>query len=171
MEKHRRAIPVWRWVLAVALVLAPMTARAQVRDAGAPVAVVGSVVRVTVTGQPAIKGTLLDVGPDVLRLSVDGHPIDIPRASLHTLEVRTGRRGHARMGAAIGGLVGLLALAACDASCRGDAQAGLVLAYPVWGLGIGALIRTDSWTAATPEVRVRPLLSPRSMGVSATIRY
>jgi hypothetical protein len=98
------------------------------------------------------------IGEDALTLRTDGTTFSkVPLDSILTTEVSAGRRRHVRLGAAIGGALGLIAGAAfpVDAtlcndnsrySCsRGGALTGGVLAYGLMGAGIGALIKTDRW--------------------------
>lgn len=122
----------------------------------APVGI-GSRVRVRVegTGQPWVVGQLLALSDDSVRLRAEG-PSDsmalgIP--SLAKFEVSRGRRGQAgrgaKLGAAVGGVAGLILGAATYEECDGciapdPGRGGTALLGGVlgaaFGLGIGALI-------------------------------
>ncbi len=126
---------------------------------GSVTAVPGSRIRVVGLAPDAkpILGTFQRWEGDTLRLAAAAGVAVIPLATLHRLQVSRGTRGHARLGGAIGVLVGLAlgAVIASGSDCQQGflefcfervlAPLGGMVVGGVLGAGVGASIRTDQW--------------------------
>ena len=156
-------------------------------------AVLGPGVRVRVSvaaTRERLKGTVQSLDQAVLAvISDDRQLVKIPRANITRLETGWGRKGNARKGLIIGGLVGLgSGLAACavadgshsdfddfddfedfyDDDCDGGEWVGIpLLAGATWG-GIGALIghfiKSDRWVEM-PIDKVHVAIGPSDRGL------
>jgi hypothetical protein len=123
-----------------------------------------------------IEGTVIRVDAESLLVGGnDRAPVSVPRQAITRLEVSTGRHGHALLGMGIGaaigaglgaawGSTGCLPAVGCGKSYSGAAALGGALGGGLWGAGIGALIKTDHWSAV-PLAPVRVSLGlPRRGG-------
>jgi len=119
-----------------------------------------------------VIGTLLQIGPDALRLETDSLVQTIPRPQIRKVEMSEGivsgtERG-IRIGAIVGGLSGIcfgVLVAAINESETGESQyvavgSALGLLGAVTGGGLGALIgsafENESWTRAALEKETEP---------------
>jgi hypothetical protein len=157
---------------------------------GRLVLAIGSRVRITSTalqGRP--KGLVVALDESVVTLATDGGlPVKIPLASITALETSLGRKRNWLKGAAIGAVGGLIVgLAApvdpndllCGSSSystnfcsRGEAVATSSLGGAVLGAGIGALIRSDRWSAVTLTVaRPQGRYGQSALRLVATVRF
>jgi hypothetical protein len=160
-------------------------------------------VRVTVAAsRDSLKGTVQSLDQAMLSvISDDRQLVKIPRTTITRLETGWGRKGNARKGLIIGGLVGLgSGLAACaiaegshhefddffdddfydddfyDDDCSGGEWVGIpLLAGATWG-GIGALIghfiKSDRWVEM-PIDKINVAIGPsdRGLGVAVSLRF
>jgi hypothetical protein len=166
------------WMLLVLAV--PATSWAQ--DPGAVgVPGVGSRIRV-VTGDGRLTGVLAAVDANGVTVAVEGGPIVVPRASIRSMQMSSGRRGRAGEGALLGAVAGLLiGLASptdepgnclgstgCD---RGPVVVGAMLGTTLMGAGIGAFIRTDRWVDARFDVGITAPAGPGAVGIVGRLRF
>jgi hypothetical protein len=142
-----------------------------------------------------LKGTVQALDRDTLSvISDDRQLVKVPRASITRLETGWGRKGNARKGLIIGGLIGvgggLLVCGADDDDFFGDFDhstnldtcdgAGEWVALPLFagavygGIGalIGHFIKGDRWVEL-PLDKVRMSVGPsrRGLGVSLSVRF
>jgi hypothetical protein len=122
-----------------------------------------------------IEGTVIKLdGKSLLVAGSERTPVSVPRQAITQLEVSHGRHGHALlgmgMGAAIGavlgaavGSTGCVPAVGCGDSYSGGAAALGALGGGLWGAGIGALIRTERWSAV-PLGQVGVSLGPPRRG-------
>ena len=115
----------------------------------APLAV-GTKVRIvapTIVGR-RVTGSVADIRAASLQIAVDDNQLTVPRNAITRLEVSTGKRRHALLGLVIGAAVGLVA--ACVSDCNSEGDPGFFLSNAgwgaLWGVAIGALIKTDRWS-------------------------
>jgi hypothetical protein len=148
-----------------------------------------------VASRDLLKGTVQALDDDVLSVISDDHQlVKIPRASITRLETGWGRKGNARKGLIIGGLIGvgggLLVCATDDddffddfddntnlSTCDG---AGEWIAVPLLtgaaygGIGalIGHFIKSDRWVEL-PLDKVRVSIGPsrRGLGLSLSVLF
>jgi hypothetical protein len=184
METCRRAV-----MIALGLTMAgAVPAAAQDAAALGP----GVRVRLAVTSsRDLLKGTVQALDPDVLAVISDDHQlVKVPRASITRLETGWGRKGNARKGLIIGGLIGvgggLLVCGTDDDdffegfrydstnldTCDGGEWVALPLlvgaAYGGVGALIGHFIKSDRWVEV-PLARVRMSLGPARHGLGLSL--
>ena len=166
--------------LALALVLLlPAEGRPQERASGSSVITVGSRIRLRaptlVNGQ--IEGIVIETDETALLVGInDRVPLRVSRQAITRLDVSTGRHRQALKGAIIGAGIGVASytvlLAADVESSSKDFAAGAAmgaLGGGLWGAGIGALIKSDRWSAV-PLDQVRIALVPtRGHGVRLSL--
>lgn len=107
-----------------------------------------------------IEGTLVRVGTDSLAIVLEGREMVLPWSGVRAMQVRSGTRGNAALGAGVGAGLGLAVGigAAVSTKCsRGDmlydlcqsSQALAPIAGAAVGAGVGALVgvlvRSDRW--------------------------
>lgn len=153
-------------------------------------------VRLAVTSsRDLLKGTVQALDADILSVISNDHQlVKVPRASITRLETGWGRKGNARKGLIIGGLIGvgggLLVCGTDDDSffeglnddptnlstCDGGEWVALpLLTSAVYG-GLGALIghfiKSDRWVEL-PLDKVRVSVGParRGLGLSLSVRF
>jgi len=152
-------------------------------------------VRLAVTAsRDLLKGTVQALDRDVLSVISDDHQlVKVPRASITRLETGWGRKGNARKGLVIGGLIGvgggLLVCGTDDdnffeglndstnlSTCDGGEWVALpLLTGAVYG-GVGALIghfiKSDRWVEL-PLDKVRMSVGPsrHGLGLSLSVRF
>ena len=188
METCRRAL-----TIALGLTMAS-TIPAVAQDAAA----LGPGVRVRLAvsaSRDLLKGTVQALDPDVLAVISDDHQlVKVPRASITRLETGWGRKGNARKGLIIGGLIGvgggLLVCGTDDdnffeglpydstnlSTCDGGEWVALPLlvgaAYGGIGALIGHFVKSDRWVEV-PLAKVRMSVGPvpRGLGVSLSVRF
>jgi hypothetical protein len=167
-----------------ALLLALLAPVAQAQDGDASATpLVGSRIRFSADGLsgPPVQGRILAEDGEAWTIEVDGKlPLRVQRDAIRELEVSTGRRRQWRKGLLVGAAVGAVMLAVVGddtPECRDQGQcytrghmAGVgVLGGAVWGLGIGALVRSDQWSRVSGD-GVRVSLQPtRGRGVQAAL--
>jgi hypothetical protein len=132
----------------------------------------------------ATTGRLLEVGPDVLKIQLTDRrdPVEMPRASLTSLERSLGRHSSVGKGALVGALVGAglgIAVATksyagedCDGSCTPYAVvvgAACVGAGSLLGVIGGALIKTEQWETI-PARRIGLSVAPRPRGAAVALQ-
>jgi hypothetical protein len=151
-------------------------------------------VRIAVaTSRDRLKGTVQALDESVLSVISDDHElIRVPRSSITGLETGWGRRGNAKRGLVIGGLVGVgVGLLVCgvdetyrhdsdriseDTACHGGEWVAFPLltgvAYGGLGALIGHFIKTDRWVEV-PLDRVKVSLgpAPAGVGLSLSVRF
>jgi hypothetical protein len=154
-------------------------------------------VRVSVAASgDRLKGTVQAVDQDLLSVISDDHQlVKIPRSNITRLETGWGRKGNARKGFIIGGLIGVGAgLIACAVSeendfddfddfhyhdyegCEGAEWAGIPIAagavYGGLGALIGHFIKSERWVEMPiDKVRLAVGPAPRGWGLSVSIRF
>ncbi len=135
-----------------------------------------------------LQGTVESVDDTTLTIINDDHQmVKVSRAQLTKVEMAWGRKGRARNGLLIGGLVGLaagvLVAATPDALCTkfdcaplttGE-KVGLALGatavYGAMGAGIGALVKTDRWVEVPPD-KIRVSVAPTSgRGIAVGVTF
>jgi hypothetical protein len=133
-------------------------------------------------------GRLVQVGPDVLRIQVDGRPdpIAVPLTAVTRLERSLGRRSSAGKGALIGTVVGtgmgavLVALAGhSDSDCDGPCTPYAIIAGSAFiGAGAlvgaigGALIKTERWEPVSlGHIGVNVLPRHRGAALALSVRF
>jgi hypothetical protein len=118
----------------------------------------GDTVKVAVAGV-AHEGIVLALKPDTLLLDVRvaTAPLALPLASVKSLKVKRGRKSRARLGAGIGGLIGMgagaqMGEAFCgsseDEECIGARLSGGligIVALGAIGAAVGSSIKVDRW--------------------------
>jgi hypothetical protein len=152
-------------------------------------------VRVSVAAsKDRLEGTVQSIDQAMLSVISNDHQlVKIPRSDITRLETGWGRKGNARKGFIIGGLIGVGGgLLACGVSeetyyedfrdefdydgCEGGEWVGFPLAAgAVWG-GIGALIghfiKSDRWVEMPiDKVRLAVGPSPRGWGLNLSVRF
>jgi hypothetical protein len=143
---------------------------------------VGSRIRLlaptVVTGR--IEGMVIQLDGRSMLVGANGRtPVSVPHQAITRLEVSTGRRGHALLGLGIGaavgaglgaalGSTGCVPAVGCGQSYSGGAAAVGAVGGAAWGAGIGALIRTDRWSAV-PLERLRLSLGPIRGGLRISL--
>ena len=169
-------------ILALTLVLgAGSRSHAQSADAGAPQIVVGSQVRVEMSGGTRLVGLVVSLDGEALRLAADNSVVAVPKAAIRTIDIRTGQRRHPVRGAMVGAVTGILGgltqplqeRDVCRPSVRYCTRSGAVAAGVVGGALVGAvigsLVKTDVWTRATVTFVGAVGQGRSSAGVSASI--
>jgi hypothetical protein len=133
-------------------------------------------VRLKSSGSPSrVEGVVLAVdATDMTLASKQRGSVTIPVNSIQRLELRTGSKRNALKGLLIGAALGLAAglAAESDGGCsmgpsphsasRAESAAICGLGGALFGLGIGALIKSDVWT---------PIALPSYGGASAVQRH
>ena len=147
---------------------------------------VGSRVRVTTAALPRTKGLVVALDESAVTLATDASVMKMPLTSITALDVSLSRKRNWLKGAAIGLGVGLIiGLTApvdtndCAASfsqpnecSRGAAIGNGLLGGGVLGVGIGALIQTDRWSAVTlSATRPQARYGQRAVGLVAAVRF
>lgn len=168
--------------LALALVLgAGSRSHAQSADAGAPQIMVGSQVRIDVSGGTRVSGLVVSLEGESLGLAANGSVVAVPKAAIRTIDIRTGRRRHPVRGAMVGALTGIVGGFTqplqegdvCRPSVRYCTRSGAVTAGVVGGALVGAvigsLVKTDVWTRATVTFVGAVGQGRSSVGLSASI--
>lgn len=120
-----------------------------------------------VAGQ-AIQGTVAETGLEsvVILSSRGGERQTVPWRAITRLEVSTGRHGHAVKGLLIGAAAGM-ALSVVAPKCVNEgcsSEAGFDAAFAVayglggslWGGLIGAMVKTENWSAVPLRIAVAP---------------
>jgi hypothetical protein len=167
--------------LSLALIL-PSLALAQQPPDG-PV-LVGSKVRIlapSVVGG-RLEGTVSEIDEESLLMLQNNHPWRVPRHAITHLEVSTGSHRQALKGMLVGAGIGAVIIGAvrvpvagcgnCLSSHGEAALLGLGVGA-AYGVGIGALIKTDRWSPV-PLEHVRLSVAPtrgRGVGVTASIAW
>jgi hypothetical protein len=141
-----------------------------------------------------LKGTVQSIDQAMLSVISDDHQlVKIPRSDVTRLETGWGRKGNARKGFIIGGLIGLGGgLLACGISeesdhedfrdefdydgCEGGEWAGIPLAagavYGGLGALIGHFIKSDRWVEMPiDKVKLAVGPSPRGWGLTLSVRF
>jgi hypothetical protein len=161
-----------RMVIAASL-LPVGEAWAEPESAGPPTISVGSRVRfeAPTLASKRIEGTV--IGLDEKALVVRRHdrePQTVSREAITHLEVSTGRRRQVLRGMLIGTGIGVLGMGViCSGRYDECAEASPVaMAGALLGTGIGALVKSDRWTAV-PLDRVRVTLTPARRGVCLAV--
>lgn len=156
----------------------------------------GAKVRVASSAIPGgtVEGRVVSSTDEALALMLGaddapfgGGQVVIPRASLTSVKVSMGRRGHALHGAVLGALLGAAGGAAaevdpqdCDSSSdafcsQGEAIAVSAAGGALLGALVGAVVKTEKWQKVSVEV-----LAPRSatgrsgvrpVGVAAQVAF
>lgn len=159
--------------------------RLRLTTAPAPATANDTTVRVPEEGG-ILVGTLVGADDDTLTLRLDptGRSLQVPRLSIRTVEVSTGKRSRRRTGAIVGAAAGAFLMYATDDPCpesetdcsldshvgeRLGAAALGALVYGFVGWGIGSLFKTDRWSpAALEDIRVS-LAPTRGRGVALSL--
>ena len=171
---------------AVLLVLtATASANGQDNTSVSPVPAVGSRVRITSTAtQGRVRGVVGALDETVVTLATDAGVTKIPLTTITASEVSLGRKRNWRWGAAIG-LAGGLILGSVSpleepdpfvgfaGTTRGQEIVGGALVGVLLGAGIGALVRTERWSAVT-LIAIQPRdqrNGQRAVGLVAAVRF
>ena len=173
-------------VLIVSTLLLPGEARSQEQPKSVSPIAVGTRVRLraptVVSGR--IEGMVIEMDESSLLIGVnDRVPLRVSRQAISQLDVSTGQHRQALKGMIMGAGIGLAVFALTGAAYQGDESSsardwasflGTGLAGgALWGAGIGALIKTDRWSAV-PLERVRVGLAPTQRGgvrLSLSVRF
>lgn len=169
--------------LLAALLLLPGPAEPQEPQATASPLIVGSRIRLRaptlVDGR--IEGIVAEMDETSILVSInDRVPLRVPRQAITQLDLSTGRHRQVAKGMLIGAGIGVAAFAVTlisweDSSSEDFAQ-GLAmgaLGGAIWGAGIGALIKSDRWSAL-PLERVRVSVAPapgHGVHLSLSVRF
>lgn len=180
-----RVAPAVLFVLTVPIALPP---RAAADDTTAPwTAALSPGVKARVTSSAfsrRLEGRVQTADAKEIVLGTeDGVPLRFATATVQRLEIVSGRKRRPWRGALIGAWTGLVmgvavtsmervdcgGLDGDDGVCsRGEAITSLTLGGALWGLGIGALIKSDEWTdVRLPGVTV----APAPDGVRVALRW
>jgi hypothetical protein len=146
-----------------------------------PLVDVGSRVRLrsnALAGQP--RGLVVALDDNLLTLATDGGvPLKIPVSSVTSMDTSLGRKRRTLEGLALGVVSGaLLGLSfkvdpgncgeySLNSCSRGEAVAEGAMGFGLIGAGVGALIKSDRWSAV--RLRAGPALAARSRGAGAAI--
>jgi hypothetical protein len=190
-----RPRPTWRAPLGLLLVwaLALATARADEPATRVPNLSEGRRVRVTAveaigqSSRPSIRGTLVELGPDRLVVSIPddfrGVPVQFPLPTISKIEVSRGYRRHVGVGAVVGFVAGAAVGALltrgrpgvscavppnpCGVDSTAPVAVGFGLAFGSVGALVGHGIRTEQWSRvalpALPDPAV-DLVGPLLLG-------
>jgi hypothetical protein len=118
----------------------------------------GARVRVTVRetggGERVHVGALRSFDSSVLALGTDAgaHYISLPRSFITRVEISRGSRSQARLGALLGGVLGLTGIVLADSVCGQDCnspKSGVIAAAVgggvLVGAGVGAMMHREQW--------------------------
>lgn len=181
-------------VVLIVSTLFPSKGRAEEHPGTVDPTYVGSKVRFhapTIIEGP-VQGTVIEMDDRSLLISTENQrPFRVSRQAITQLEVAVGRRRNARKGLVIGALagavfVGSLAIIPRDSFCppaEPDAQVcldarkvGLAVGLPLMaleGAGIGALIKSDTWSPVGVDkvsMSVAPSRGP-GLGLTLSLRF
>lgn len=173
-------------IFAMSVLLAAATAPADAQEttpAPLPLVDVGSRVRLrsnALAGQP--RGLVVAIDEHVVTLATDGGvPLKIPVGSVTSVDTSLGRKRRTLEGLALGVVGGaLLGLGfkvdpdncgeySLNSCSRGEAVAEGAMGFGLIGAGLGALIKTDRWSAVT--LRASPAVAGRGAGAALTVRF
>ena len=167
-------------VLIVSTLLLPGEARSQEEPKSVSPIAVGTRVRLrapTVVGG-RIEGMVIEMDEASLLIIKDDDRLRVPRQAITQLEVSTGKRRRALKGMVVGAGIGAVVLGAMGGVgtagfSHGEAALLGLGTGAAYGVGIGALIKTDRWSAV-PLERVRVGLAPTQRGgvrLSLSVRF
>ena len=174
---------------AISILLTAAAASASAQEAGESSSLpsvidVGSRVRLrssVLAGQP--RGLVVAKDEEVLTLATEAGPLKIPVRSVTSLDTSLGRKRRTWEGLAIGAVVGALVGLGdkvdpdycgtfSDYHCsRGEAVAVDAAAMAILGAGVGALIKSDRWSAVTLRAGPSLALGGGGAGASVTLRF
>jgi hypothetical protein len=129
------------------------------------------------TGQP--RGLVVEKDENTLTLATESGPLKIPVRSVTSLDASLGRKRRTWEGLAAGAILGALVgfgdtvdRDTCrlfsDVYCsRGEAVAVDAAAMALVGAGVGALIKSDRWSAVT--LQAGPVVGARRRAASASV--
>jgi hypothetical protein len=139
---------------------------------------IGAQVRVTSSALARrIQGVVIGADSDTLTVASGESPTTVPVASIRRLELRTGSKRHVWQGLLIGAALGaLVGVAEKEPNCsldgsdtRGECTAYYAMGMGLLGLGVGALVKTDTWTAlALPG---RSAVTGRGWGIRFALSF
>ncbi|HEX6737454.1 MAG TPA: hypothetical protein VF310_04175 [Vicinamibacteria bacterium] len=150
--------------LAVALFMAGTAAQAQ--DAGlSATPMVGSRIRFSADGLagPMVQGQILAEDAETWTVVINGQmPLRVRRDAIRRLDISTARPRQWRRGLIVGAAVGAAMFAIIgdesdecrdlgDCYNRAEMTGAGALGGALWGLGIGALVRSDQWARVSND--------------------
>jgi hypothetical protein len=168
------------------MLLLPGEAQAQAQPKSVSPIAVGTRIRLraptVVSGR--IEGMIIEMDESSFLIGVnDRVPLTVSRQAISQLDMSTGQRRQALKGMIMGAGIGLAVFTLAGAAYQGDGSGSArdwasllgtgLGGGAIWGAGIGALIKSDRWSAV-PLERVRVSRAPTQRGgvrLSLSVRF
>lgn len=178
-------------VVLIVSALFPSRARSEEHRGAVDSTFVGSKVRfyAPTTIEGPVQGTVIEMDDSSLLISTENQrPFRVSRQAITKLEVAVGRHRNARKGLVIGALVGAVLVGSVAAvprdsfcppaepatqSCLDVRKLFLTVGLPLAaleGAGIGALIKSDTWSSVGVDMSVAPSRGP-GLGLALSLRF